>query len=493
MVLLRKIFTPKRDIELGLRGGIAGALMAATLLSSCTKKFDSINTDPKRISEVSPGTLLNPIIYNMSAYNMQKADDFTFNLMQVALPYPSAAGGVHRYDIQENAGAGFWNNTYLRLTNINEMYAAAQIAEDPNYQAIALTLKAWILSNLTDAFGDIPFTEAAQAESGLLRPVFNSQQEVYTQLLADLLTANSLYQSSRTMNFGTDILFTNDVSRWKKFTNSLRMRLLLRVSKRAEMDSWTQLQTMVADPATYPVFTSNEEAAILQLSGITPLVSPWGRAVDFTSYRAAGKFFTDGLNAWNDPRLPKFVTQARSSDGSTTIGYEGIPSGYDGDDNQFNYIPSNVNVALVTAPMINPIFPYAELEFIKAELALQSGDLEAAQIAYEKGVTAAIEQWGATVPADYFTNPLAAFDGTLERVHQQKYYALYFVDYQQWFEQRRTGFPVLPKAGGMLNDQVLPVRYYYPILVRSANEENYRAAVSAMGGDNINIKVWWEK
>ncbi len=147
----------------------------------------------------------------------------------------------------------------------------------------------------------------------------------------------------------------------------------------------------------------------------------------------------------------------------------------------------------MTAPMIVPILTYAEVQFIKAEVALQAGDDVAAKAAYEKSVKAAIEQWGIDMPADYFDNPAAAFDGTLERIILQKYYALYFVDYQQWFEYRRTGYPVLPKEAGMENNQQLPVRFYYPIEVRNNNPENYQEAVGWLGSDDINTKVWWEK
>lgn len=467
--------------------------MVLTGMISCTKNFEEINTDPNRISQISPGTLLNPILYSVTAFNMGKADDFTFNLMQVSLPYPSVAGGVHRYDIQENAGASTWNTYYRWLTNVMEMHKAAVTAEDGNYQAIALTLKAWILSNTTDCFGDIPMDEAGRGEEGIFRPAFNTQQEVYTRILADLELANTLYEPSKAMNFGTDILMGNNVSKWKKFTNSLRMRLLLRVSGKPEMNSLAQLRTMIADPASYPVFTKNDEAAILHLSGVTPFLSPWGRAVDFTTFRAISQFFTDQLNAMEDPRREKFCTQARNAAGSATIGYKGIPSGFDGSDSQFDYIPSNLNIALVTAPMICPILPYAEVEFIKAEVAHLSDDPTNAQLSYEKGVKAAIEQWGASLPANYFENAEAAYDGTLERIHRQKYFGLYFVDFQQWFEHRRTGYPVLPKGDGMVNEQKMPVRYYYPIALRSTNTENYNKAVERMGGDNINIKGWWEK
>ena len=460
---------------------------------SCTKDFEELNTDPNRIETISPGTLLNPIIYSMSAFNANRADDFTFHIMQVSLPYPSASGGIHRYDVSESAGNSTWNTYYRWITNIKEMKAAADAVNDPNYQAIALTLNAWTYSLLSDAFGDVPMDEAARGDEGIFRPAFNTQQEVYTKILADLETANSLFNTTKPMIYGTEILYNNNIANWKKFCNSLHLRLLLRVSKRTEMDAYTKMAAIINDPVKYPVFTKNSESAILQVTGVEPNVSPWGRAIDFTTFRAAGAFFIDNLNAFNDPRLPIFNTQARTSDGKTTIGYRGIPSGFAGSDSQFQFLPSNLNIALVTAPMKVVIMPYAEVEFIKAELAQRGTIATSAQTHYEAGVKAAIEQWGGVMPATYFATPAAAYDGTLERIMLQKYYALYFADYQQWYEYRRTGFPVLPKNDGMLNNQQVPVRFRYPQTTVSNNNENYQKAVASMGGDDINTKVWWEK
>lgn len=472
---------------------VALVLIMSSILTSCTKNFEEINTDPNRIDAISPGTLLNPIIYNVSGFNMGRADDITFNLMQVALPFPSASGGLHRYDLSENAGNSTWNTYYQWLNNVKEMYNAAVKSNDQNYQGIALTLQAWMYSNLTDCFGDVPMNEATKGDEGILHPKFDTQQEIYTMLLSNLDSANNLFVTTKTMIYGTEILYGNNVTKWKKFANSLRMRLLLRLSKRAEMNAYAQLRAMIDNPTKYPVMASNDDAAILKLTGITPLTSPWGRPVDFTSYRAAGKFFLDSLNGFNDPRRARFATQARSANGSTTIGYQGIQSGYTGSENQFNFIPSNVNQALVTAPMIVPIMPYAEVEFIKAEVEHYYNNSTAAKAAYEKGVKAAIEQWGAVMPGDYFTNAHAAYNGTLSRIMLQKYYALYFVDYQQWLEYRRTGFPELPKAAGMVNNKQMPVRFKYPIAVRTNNPENYQKAVTSIGGDDSNTKVWWEK
>lgn len=473
---------------------IVGCLSISLFTISCTKNFEETNTDPNRIEQISPGTLLNPIIYEVASFNMDRADAITFNLMQVMLTFPSPTGGIHRYDITENTGSSTWNTYYRWMKNIKEMYDAAVRAADVNYQAIALTLNAWVVSNLTDCFGDIPVTEALRGDEQVFYPRFDKQEDIYPKLLADLETANSIFNTSKAMVYGTEILFANNVTKWKKFCNSLHLRLLLRLSKKASIDSYTKIRAMVSNPSVYPVFTSNAEAAVLNLSGITPLVSPWGRPIDFTTFRAAGKFFLDSLNAMDDPRRAKFASEARSlTPPNPTIGYVGIPHGYTGSESQFQYTPSNLLQALVIAPMIVPIFPYAEVEFIKAELEWQSGNPAAAKTAYEKGVKAAIEQWGVTMPATYFTNPNAAYDGTLERIMLQKYYALFFVDYQQWFEYRRTRFPALPVGAGMLNNGVMPSRYEYPISVRISNPDNYQEAVGWMGGDDINSKVWWER
>ncbi|MFT2008238.1 SusD/RagB family nutrient-binding outer membrane lipoprotein [Pontibacter sp. 13R65] len=469
-------------------------LVVLTCLNvSCTDDFEEININPNLIEKISPGTLLNPIIYEVSNFNASRSNGFTFDLMQVTLPFPSASGGVHRYDIGENSGSSTWNTYYRWLANIKEMEEAAVVAEDPNYEAIALTLNAWVYSLLTDSFGDVPMEEASRGDEKLLYPAFNTQQEVYTKILSDLERANSLYDLSRGMVYGTDILYGNNVGNWQRFTNSLRLRLLLRVSKRSETNAEARMAEIVNNPKANPVFTRNEEAAILKISGVPPLTSPWGRPVDFRTGRAAGAFFIDNLNALEDPRRSKFFSEATSIDGKTTVGFKGIPSGFDSNGAQFDFSPSSPNIELVTAPMISIIMSYAEVEFVKAELA-QKNIIDAdAQSHYEKGVEAAITQWGALVPANYFDNPAAAYDGTLERIMLQKYLALYFTDYQQWFEYRRTGLPVLPKAAGMMNNQQVPVRFRYPSNVQQMNGENYRKAVEQMGGDDINIKVWWEK
>ncbi|WP_052764439.1 SusD/RagB family nutrient-binding outer membrane lipoprotein [Sphingobacterium sp. IITKGP-BTPF85] len=144
-------------------------------------------------------------------------------------------------------------------------------------------------------------------------------------------------------------------------------------------------------------------------------------------------------------------------------------------------------------PVKELIMPYAEVEFIKAETYLALGLTNEAKTAYEKGVKASIEQYGGVMPATYFENESAKFDGTQERIMMQKYLSLFMVDYQQWFEYRRTGFPKLPKTPYMFHDGVMPSRFMYKNEVRRFNPDHYAKAVAQMGGDTYHTKVWWEK
>ena len=81
----------------------------------------------------------------------------------------------------------------------------------------------------------------------------------------------------------------------------------------------------------------------------------------------------------------------------------------------------------------------------------------------------------------------------MEQIHLQKYYALFLVDLQQWFEYRRTGHPILPQGPGLQNNGEMPSRMTYPVYVQSTNPTNYQLAVAAQGPDAINTKVWWQK
>ncbi|WP_415326127.1 SusD/RagB family nutrient-binding outer membrane lipoprotein [Chryseobacterium sp. MMS23-Vi53] len=464
---------------------------------SCGRNLDEVNVDESRISEPVASKLLVPIQYNMAAVNYMRANDFTFDIMQVSLDFPNEGNSLSRYYITENTGSGFWNNSYKWLKQIKDMRFAAERDNDPNYLAISMVLNAWIYSNLTDTYGDVPFSQASSLDEGVSQPKFDKQKDIYVALLDELKKANSLFVTTKTLT-GSDIFYkaesdANGIINWKKFCNSLSLRLLTRIlSKNGEVNVNERIQEIISNPTTYPILQSNAETAKVAVTGVAPLLPPIARPQDFTTGRAASAFFVETLKANNDPRMSMFFGQAKSIPANANIGYKGAPSGY-AYGTTFDYQPSNMNQNLAKAPLNILIFPYAELQFILSELAFKGIIPGSAQTFYENGVKATIEQWGSTMPATYFTNTNVAYNGTLERIMLQKYVALFFVDQQQWFEKRRTGFPILPNNGGLLNNGNLPSRLMYPPNPRVLNTTNYQAAVQQMGGDDINVKVWWNK
>ena len=465
--------------------------------ASCSRSFEEINTDTSKIIEPTPASLLAPIQYNMAANAYLRANDFTFDIMQIAIDFPGEGNNISRYYVTESTGNSYWNTSYKWLMQVKQMQDLAVQQNNKNYQAISMVMNAWLYSNLTDTFGDIPFSEASRVEEGITQPKFDKQKDIYVKLLDDLKAANALFVTNTTLA-GQDLFYNanndvNGITYWKKFCNTLSLRLLTRILKKnGEIDVYARIQEIVNNPTVYPIFQSNAESALMNVTGIAPMLPPLARPQDFTSYRAVGEFFVNTLNDNKDPRMAQFFTQAKNLSDNKNIGYKGAPVAYT-NGTTFTYQPSNFNQNLAKAPLKVLILPYAELQFILAELAFKGIITGNAQTYYENGVKAAIEQWGAVVPANYFANPKVAYDGTLERIMLQKYVALFFVDQQQWFEHKRTGYPVLPNNGGLLNDGKMPQRLLYPTQPKILNSANYNAAVQSLGGDNINVKDWWNQ
>lgn len=486
-----------KNIKIYFQSVVVGLTL---LTASCTDGFEKINTDPNNIDKIVPGSLMAPMLYDMGKFSSNRNYDFTWQIMQVGLPYPSTATGVHRYDITPTAGNGTWNNAYNWLRIINEMEQAAEKFEQPVYYAVAKTLEAYTAGMLTDAFGDVPFSEAIKLEENISMPKFDEQKEIYAALIKNLEEANTIYKTTESNMSGNDILFNNDKSKWQRFNNSLLMRLLLRTSKKVEMDSYNRLKKIIENPVEYPVFTSNTEAAILKISGLSPFEYAWGRRQDYTLNEAKAEFFVDMLKSFQDPRLPYFMTEASTIPDGEVIGYKGIPAGHE-PTAAFSFSPSIPNPDLMIPAQLGTviheiIMSYAEVEFIKSEVYLHFGDLVKAEDAYKKGTVAGITQWiNVPVPTEsYFENSLVAFNGTLEQIMNQKYLALYMCDYQQWFEHRRTGYPVLPKTEHMLNNGEMPKRFMYHDRVSITNPDNYKIASERMEkGDDPLSRVWWEK
>src|SRR5690606_17834868 len=162
---------------------------------------------------------------------------------------------------------------------------------------IALTFKALFFSNMTDMFGDIPYEEAfsARQPNGTITPKFNTQKQVYEFLFATLEEANDIYATNPVFQKPTmDGMYGGNMASWRKFNNSLYLRLLCRISGRTEMNAGAKMSEILNNPDKYPVFASNADNATVKFSGTAPYISNFGDT-DESGFTSSGRKLTQQL------------------------------------------------------------------------------------------------------------------------------------------------------------------------------------------------------
>jgi len=506
---------------------LVAAILISISLASCTKDFTEINTDRNNIPDALPQQLLAPALVNTLTYNMLRNRNFNNELMQVTINQSDAEGQVFRYDYRSNWSDYLYNGMYSQLTNFKEIYKLASdsgVNYNKSYMGISLICQSWMYSILTDTYGDIPYFQSNTGRDSLnYEPKFDKQKDIYLDLFQKLELANTLLTTNTAIVASSDPVYQGNIAKWRKFGNSLYLRLLLRVSGKADVSAQVIAkikEIAETNTAAYPIIASNDESAILKWTGVAPYISPY-IAVREQDFRAPGlaTFFIQNLVNWNDPRIdiPTYGTAGFNRWGIAPYqgAYLGLPGGYAAGENPIkkSYFYSNTSlVSLQTDPLTGMIMNYAEIKFIMAEAAARGWITGSAETFYNDGVLNSITLWLPLWPTivnsqtgllnnintfliagDIQWNNNAVLDDKLERIHLQKYYALFLADMQQWFEYRRTGHPKLPKGNGLKNNGVMPARMTYPVYVQSSNPTNYQLAVAGQGADLISTQVWWQK
>ncbi|MDR1983653.1 MAG: SusD/RagB family nutrient-binding outer membrane lipoprotein [Prevotellaceae bacterium] len=494
-----------------------------TCMTACTADFIETNTNPNGFSvgSAKPSNMFVPILAG-------GANDWTYSTWfwnNELIQYTTFAGGTTRneniYSIADGNWANRWNFYAAKANNANHMYQLAQRDNDDIFKALALTWKVFYMSELASMFGDIPYSEAFQANIGNMKPKFDTQKEVFEQMFAELEQANILYQSdSPYFSASIDNMYGANLTKWRKFNNSLYLRLLMRVSGRNdELPVVAKIQEILNNPLTYPVFESNADNAKCVFSGTAPYLYYFNRVdYDESSFTSAGRHLTEQIikmtvfdgGAYVDPRLPVYGVM-RSG------GWKGAVAGCPIGERTTSGV-ARLNYEVFVRNDGDYIFmDYAEVQFIFAEAAFKgfiSGGKDAAKNYYENAVTASIEKWAGygkymTVPHVIASADITAFlqrpevifdlaksDADIEElIANQKYIALFWIGMEAWHEYRRTGFPDLIIGTGTLNDHILPTRFAYPNTTMATNSVNANAALQNMNARDNDMKtpMWWSK
>jgi hypothetical protein len=258
---------------------IYAIVIGCSLATSCTKDFEEKNANPNAINDVTPDLLL-PTIIRSTCNEMVNQ---SWGIGNIVIQHTAKIQFVSEDRYTWGDRSGLFSTMYNNMRDVERLIALGEAKNVPNYKAVGLVMKAWMYSLMTDAYGDIPYSEAMSGVSGVLMPKYDSQESIYDGILSGLETANETFNSSAGTLVG-DILFSGDLNKWKKLANSLRLRYLMRISDKQDVSSAMQA---IIDNTDAPIFESNIDNGALTYLTVAPNQFPLhtSRSGSFDEFR----------------------------------------------------------------------------------------------------------------------------------------------------------------------------------------------------------------
>ncbi|NIG55762.1 SusD/RagB family nutrient-binding outer membrane lipoprotein [Chitinophaga sp. Cy-1792] len=529
-------------------------MMTAMLLASCTKNFESLNTNPAGVTEdvfkadfqqiILPlvNTQKNIVPASSGDYQLQQnlnADIYS-GYMMTPTPFNSGINNSN-YFMMDGWNVDIYNVVYNNvlqpLSDYKRLAATYQGVDFSFTDAMAKTIKVLACHRTADVFGPIIYTKYGQANADLSVD-YDSQQDAYNAFFKDLDTAATLLKPFTTGQKTVlsafnkaDIIYGGNPTKWLKLVNTLRLRLAIRIIYADKATAKLQGEKAL-DPASGGLITANADNAIIDFGQRSPIdeIVGWG---DIRS----GAPLTSYLNGYSDPRMPHMVAPATVA---VVAGkYIGIRNGVAIDDKN-RYGGYSIPLAkAAAADYFDPkdgkgkLLGAAETYFLMAEAGL-NGWTGAGKVSdnYHLGITTSFAEWAAGSSADYendntstaapYVDPQAKTAGAndvplkdanlstitikwddaatpekqLERIITQKWIAIYPDGEEAWTEFRRTGYPklfpvVINNSGGLITGFIR--RLPIPSKYQSNNKPGYdRAVLTLKGPDNGGTKLWWD-
>lgn len=510
-------------------------------LSSCDRGFGELNENPLAPTEVNYEAIFNELVNSLRlGWNRQL---FIHN----EILYDVTEQGVVTAQTFGNIDAGaedIWGNYYTALKNANQLKDNLDVitSSDPEAAEVVRSqikiLMAYKTFQVIDLFGDIPYSEAGQAyaPSGIVRPKYDDDRGIYLSLLEDLSEASDfLINSSFNTALGNsylrlssyDALFNDNLDLWIRFSNSLRLKYLVRIYEKEPALVEEGISEMIN--GGYNFIVSDQDVVM------SPANQGWSNLGVNWSFREHNKLRL-GTTMWNfmtendgilDPRLEIFFETNNNEEwtpfpqvsDADTPQSGGTPYNKDVRDNAYSNkgegnIYSSFNFYLIRDEQDIPeiIMTAAEVKFLFAEVFLRgigvAADPSIASFRYQEGMLASMEFWQDLAqnsiiweekPTLYSTgelfqvteHPKYKLDlSASESENLAKIYSQRWVDY---FRQPWEAFSLLRQTNLLPREKPENnfYRFKYPFSESTFNNENWSAQVGLMGGDENDVKVWW--
>lgn len=478
------------------------AIIATVGLSGC-KKFLDVNENPNNPDSAAPNLLLpvsqaaiGQVIGNaFQVYGNIWAQYWTQN------PTSSQYRTIDQYNPAATAFDRPWLTLYRNALVNADLITKAQGSSLEYTKGIAYLMKAYAFQVTTDAFGDVPVTEALKGND-FRAPKYDSQAVVYDSIFNYIDKGMALISVATSASPGAqDMVFQGNMANWKAFANTLKLRAYLRL---AYVDAGKAQAGVKALYATNPTFlTIDASIKYLSTGGNENPLHNEMIGLSRTQNIVASSTAVGNFDRNNDPRVARFYDLIPTSAANKTE--RSIPQGtYNAPANNGKTVspPSPVvggrasNSASATAPV--KFISAAESYFLQAEAVARGWTNGTGVVAtlYAQGIQESFTAVGAGDATTYITTAAdgaAALVGNTEAqikaIITQKYYAMCgFQGFEAWTEWRRTGYPdfFVLSAASTIGAGRWPLRMVYPSTEATSNL-NFPGLVP------IYTPVWWDK
>ena len=511
-----------------------GLISVSMVMAGCTKKYAEINTDRNSIATIGPAELpflfsraqeeATPSIWNYQVAQNLFADQYAQYFACTATYFPSDRLVIR----MDWVGAAF-NPVYNAVVpQLQSIFNAAP----PNSPEYALANVLWVLSfhRVTDYWGPIPYFKAGIAAKSV---PYDPQDKIYDDFFKRLASAAAVLKANTDKKpYGDfDLMYGGDVNKWLKFTNTLRLRLALRISKVDPTRAKAEAEAAVADGV---LSTSPDEDALVKRSETGQDYNGLSIMSDWNEFRMSASM-ESVLKGYADPRMPVYFLPAQRTgtyegerngltstqltqsvnlhDANSHVGPRWASPSYGGN---ASYLSTSQNVMAV-----------AEAYFLRAEGALLGWNMGGtAQTFYNQGITNSFHQWGITdntvitnyinststpiAPNDFLNSPPVTnipvkFDPAniavqREQIALQKWLAMFPDGFEAWADYRRSRYLKLYPVANSDNPDITNTTTQWirriPFLLseQQTNGAEVQKAVQLLGGpDKVTTPLWWDK
>jgi hypothetical protein len=480
-------------MKLNRTTAVTGVLALALAASGCNDGLTDMNRNPNVPEDVPASLLLSPLLWRSAGsvagvnINYYSSGIWAQHISQIQYADEDA------FTLRTDRIQGQWDAWYLLQRNIGEMIQKGEEAPvSANAVGIGLVMRSFNFGVMTDLWGDLPYSQALQGDAGVWSPAYDTQQQVYDGIFADLRRAHDII-SVADGGFGArDLVYGGNMENWRRFANSLRMRHAMRLTSADPAKARSEFEAAIATGAY--IESNAQDARVVYLLGSPNQHPLYVNALTRDDVRIS-ETLVEWLEERSDPRLPVYAQPAQS-DGA----FRGYPNGLP--DNSFPLESrSKLGTAFLAANAPAVFISNSEVLFLRAEAAHRGWNAGggSAQELYEAAITANLQRLGlsAAAIADYLAHPLVAWDAAnaTQLIAEQKWASLYLQGAEAFSEWRRTGYPVLtpgpvPVSLGRTQN---PRRYFYPPMEHALNSANLSVAVTRQGDADLWGRVWWDQ